>query len=88
MIDRADQLNKSISNLELKINPEYAKLVPALTEQEYNGLKRSIQNHGLHETIKVNKKDEILDGHHRFKICNELGRNPKNNVSSMGPASR
>jgi site-specific DNA-methyltransferase (adenine-specific) len=83
MTDSTDQLNKSISNLELKINPEYAKLVPALTEQEYNGLKRSIQNHGLHETIKVNKKGEILDGHHRFKICNELGRNPKIEVKEL-----
>jgi site-specific DNA-methyltransferase (adenine-specific) len=83
MIYDTNILNKSISNLELKINPEYAKLVPPLTDSDYSGLKRSIQNEGLHYAITLNKKFEVLDGHHRFKVCQELGIEPKTEVKTF-----
>ena len=56
----------------IKINLEYSKLVSPLSNQEYEMLKDSIKKDGLHYPIVVNSKGEILDGHHRYKICKEL----------------
>ena len=39
---------------------------------EYQVLKQSISNKGLHLPIIVNQDNVILDGHHRYKICKEL----------------
>lgn len=56
----------------LKINPEYRKLVPPIKPEEYKALEADIvANQGCFESIKINKKDEILDGHNRFEICNK-----------------
>jgi len=56
----------------LKINPEYRKLVPPIGPEEYRALEIDIiANQGCFESIKINKKDEILDGHNRFEICNK-----------------
>jgi len=59
--------------LQLKINPEYEKLVFPLRLDEYESLKNSIKESGLWLPIIVNLDDEILDGHHRFRACKELG---------------
>ena len=59
--------------MELKINPEYEKVLPKLTELELKGLKADIKENGLLTEIIVNKEGIILDGHNRFKICKELG---------------
>jgi DNA methylase/ParB-like nuclease domain len=80
MIDRAELLNKSISNLELKINPEYAKLVPPLTDQEYSSLKEDIKKNGQLVPITINQDGFILDGHHRFRVCQELGIEPQTEI--------
>jgi ParB-like chromosome segregation protein Spo0J len=56
----------------IKINPEYSKLVNPLSNAEYEILKNSIREDGLHYPIVINSKGEILDGHHRYKICKEL----------------
>ena len=54
----------SISN-EIKINPEYEKILPALTNTEYNSLKSLIRERGENlAPIIVNQQGEILDGHH------------------------
>lgn len=54
----------------LKVNPEYKELVPRLTDEEYAALETSILHYQrAFEPIKINKKDEILDGHTRFEIC-------------------
>lgn len=58
-------------------NPEYEKLIPPLTKDEYRELKGSIQENGLWEPITVNQKNVILDGHNRFKICKELNIIPR-----------
>ncbi|HEX6294782.1 MAG TPA: ParB N-terminal domain-containing protein [Nitrososphaeraceae archaeon] len=55
-----------------KINFEYSKLVNPLSQLEYEALKNSIREDGLHYPIVINSKGEILDGHHRYKICKEL----------------
>ena len=55
-----------------KINPEYTKLVNPLSNNEYEALKNSIKEDGLHYSIIITSKGEILDGHHRYKICKDL----------------
>ena len=66
-----------INNELLKIKQEYQDSVPALTAEEYKSLKESIESQGQYHPITVNRDLVILDGHHRHKICNELGREPK-----------
>lgn len=62
---------------DVTINPEYADMVPPLTEEEYTRLKDSIKEVGLYERIKINQDNIILDGHHRFKACLETGVMPR-----------
>jgi ParB-like chromosome segregation protein Spo0J len=54
-------------------NQEYADLVPPLSTEEYESLKESIKQNGLWVPIVVNNQGIVLDGHHRFKACQELG---------------
>ena len=63
----------SSSKPQVKINPEYASLVSELSPEEYESLKQSIKDNGLHVPIIVNQNGIILDGHHRYKACQELG---------------
>lgn len=61
----------------LAINEEYYDLVPRPTKEERQLLKESIIINGQREAIIVNQKGIILDGHSRYEICQELGREPK-----------
>ena len=56
----------------IKINPEYSKLVNPLSNLEYEILKNSIKEMDLYYPIIINPREVILDGHHRYKICKEL----------------
>ena len=56
----------------LSVSPEYEKLVPLLSSEEYNSLKESIKENGLWLPILCNPEGVILDGHHRFRACIEL----------------
>ena len=67
----------------IKIKDEYAKLIPELSGGEYNELKQSIKENGLWSSIIVNKKGYILDGHHRYRICRELGISPSVTVKAF-----
>src|SRR5215208_4428293 len=60
------------STTNIKINSEYSKLVNPLSNLEYQVLKSSISEKGMHLPIIVNQDNVILDGHHRYKICKEL----------------
>jgi len=64
--------------MELKINSEYKSLMPELPEDEYESLKQNISKNGYWEEypVVVNDKYEILDGHTRWKVCQELGIQP------------
>lgn len=64
-------------DLELKINPTYEKLIPPPTDEDYQGLYDSIKEEGLKIPIAVNQDKIILDGHTRYKICKELGKEIK-----------
>lgn len=64
--------------MSVRINDEYARLVHALTEQEYQALKSSIkESNGNIVAIILNQENVILDGHHRYRVCNELKLEPK-----------
>jgi ParB-like chromosome segregation protein Spo0J len=66
---------------QVKINPEYASLVPELSPEEYESLKQSIKENGLYVPLIVNQDGIVLDGHHRFKACQELGIQNPNTVT-------
>jgi ParB-like chromosome segregation protein Spo0J len=59
------------------INQEYANLVTPLSAEEYESLKESMKRNGQLISIIRNSQGVILDGHHRYKICKELGIEPK-----------
>jgi rubrerythrin len=58
--------------MSLYLNPEYDKLLPKMSNEEFGELKASIQNEGQHYPIIVNEDLEVLDGHHRFRACMEV----------------
>jgi ParB-like chromosome segregation protein Spo0J len=62
---------------QIRINPEYASLVPELSPEESESLNQSIKANGLYFPIIVNQDGTILDGHHRYKACQKLGIKPK-----------
>ena len=49
------------------------QLLPALSEAEYAALRESIAEHGIRVPIEVDEDGNILDGHHRAAIAEELG---------------
>ncbi len=54
----------------------FANLIPSMSDEEYQGLKADIAEHGQHEAI-VLYEGQILDGRHRHRACCELGLVPK-----------
>jgi ParB-like chromosome segregation protein Spo0J len=68
-------MKKAVS-MSLHLNPEYDRLLPRMSEDEFAELKKSIQSEGQHYPIIVNQDLEVLDGHHRFRACTELGIEP------------
>ncbi len=62
--------------MSLRLNPEYEKLLPKMPEEEFAELKESIKAEGQHYSIIANEDLEVLDGHHRFRACTELGIEP------------
>ena len=67
----------------IQVNAEYAALLPKISPDDYEALKASIKNDGLHYPIVVNKEDVILDGHHRYRACKELGIEPRFEVKEF-----
>ncbi len=62
--------------MSLRLNPEYEKMLPTMTQEEFEQLKESIRTEGQHYPIIANENLEVLDGHHRFRACTELGIDP------------
>ena len=62
--------------MSLRINPEYEKMLPKMSEEEFAELKASIKTDGQHYAIIANEDLEVLDGHHRFRACSDLGIEP------------
>lgn len=61
--------------MDLKIDPEFQQLLPPLSPIEIEELKQNIETNGCLNAIIVwaNHDDIIIDGHHRYAICKELG---------------
>jgi ParB-like chromosome segregation protein Spo0J len=55
---------------------EYLNIIPAMDEETYRGLKRSIEEYGLDEPI-VLHDGKIIDGRYRYRACRELGIPPQ-----------
>lgn len=68
---------------ELTVISSYSALVPPLTGDEYADLKKSIAESGQYIPIIVNRDGIILDGHHRFRICQELSIKPKTMIKEF-----
>src|SRR3989442_2040582 len=64
------------------VNPEYANLVPKISDSQYMEIKQDIQEHGQHVPIIINQKGEILDGLTRNRICEELEIEPRTMLCS------
>ncbi len=62
--------------MSLRVNPEYEKMLPKMSEEEFSELKASMKAEGQHYAIIANEDLEVLDGHHRFRACIELGIEP------------
>jgi len=71
-----EKQNNSLSS-KIKINEEYVKLVPQISQSDYDSLKTSIKENGLYIPIILNQHGIILDGHHRYRACQELGIEPR-----------
>lgn len=54
----------------LKINEEFKRLIPPLSDEEYNQLKTNIQSDGCREPLVI-WNGTIIDGHNRYRICTE-----------------
>ena len=55
--------------------PQYQPL-PPLSPEEYAALRDSIETYGVLVPVDVDENGSILDGHHRSRICGELGITP------------
>ncbi|HEY7041802.1 MAG TPA: ParB N-terminal domain-containing protein [Methylomirabilota bacterium] len=55
---------------------ELALVFPPMTESEFAAFKEDIREHGQHEPITL-YEGKILDGLHRYRACQELGREPR-----------
>lgn len=49
------------------------QVMPPLTAEEYNELKNDIAQRGVMVPIEYDEHGNVLDGHHRLQICEELG---------------
>lgn len=56
----------------MKINAELKALIPPLSNDEYNGLERSLIDEGCRDKL-ITWDDTIIDGHNRYEICTKHG---------------
>lgn len=62
--------------MSLNLKPEYDRLLPRMSDEEFAQLKESIRTEGQHYPIIVNEDLVVLDGHHRYRACIELDIEP------------
>ena len=55
---------------EVKIDPEFEKLIPPLETEEYRQLEENIMKDGCREALTV-WNGVLVDGHNRYRICTE-----------------
>lgn len=57
---------------ELRIDKEFQALIPPLTQEEFKQLEENIKSDGCRDAL-VTWDGVIIDGHNRYKICQENG---------------
>ena len=67
---KATATNQEASRL--KIDTEFKGLIPPLTSSELKELKESLSVHGCRDKLVI-WRNTLLDGHHRYQICQEKG---------------
>jgi ParB-like chromosome segregation protein Spo0J len=60
--------------MSIRVREEYAKLIPPLPPEDFRALRESISELGLLTPLVINPQGVLLDGHHRLKALQELGR--------------
>jgi DNA modification methylase len=58
--------------IDLKINPEFKKLIPPLSQEEFTQLENNCLEEGIRDAI-VTWKGYIIDGHNRYEIVTRWG---------------
>lgn len=61
---------------EITIAPEFRDLIPPLTDEEFKRLEDKLLSEGCTEPLKLwahGDQDILIDGHHRYRICQEHG---------------
>jgi hypothetical protein len=70
---RADQ-GDDLPGTDIKIDPEFASLIPPLSQSELDLLEESLKQEGLRQDLVVWKEANILlDGHNRLRLCRKHG---------------
>jgi hypothetical protein len=63
--------------------PKY-QVLPPMGEAEYEALREDISRHGVNSPILVDEAGDIIDGHHRKAIADELGKDcPKRRLAGL-----
>ena len=53
--------------------PEFAELLPPLSEEQYAALERDILANGCYAPVIVNEDMVVIDGHNRKSVCEKHG---------------
>lgn len=62
------------ANAEIKIDPDFKRLLPQPSEEEKKLLREQLRENGCLEPLLVWKEEKVLvDGHNRYELCLELG---------------
>ena len=59
--------------MDLKIDPEFQKLIPQPTDEESKQLEDNLVAEGCRDALVVTEDGTILDGHNRYKYCMKHG---------------
>lgn len=57
----------------MNLNTPFSGVMPPLPADKYAALKADIEQAGLIKSILIDEENNILDGHHRYRACNEIG---------------
>lgn len=66
---------------------EAADIFPEMSDEDFSAFKADIQKHGLLTPIVTVPDGRILDGRHRWRVCMELGIEPRYQVHAGNPWS-
>ena len=71
-----NEVTPTVLDKTMRVKEEYEVLLPKLSVEEFESLKKSIGEIGMLVPLIVNQDGILLDGHHRYRACKELGLGP------------